>query len=361
MADQQTGHAALAALIVTYYEKIGLERLLPKLRFYQFADKKPLPPSSGKTIQWYRFRTQTAVTSNMTELTVPTQVYLSADTISATLVQRGAYARISDMIIMTAIDPILQDAATLMGEKAARTVDTFIRDNLGFMVADHAARSSMTANRIAQMAATGATARLWTVDGSQVTGDGFPLLQNNTRVAQSGLVAALTTSSLTVKNCQHAAMYLRNRDVDPMDDGLYVGIIHPIAAYDIMSSSGWKGWQKYSSPELMYKGEIGQVGGIRFVESSDAPAYTLSGDNLLTNSGTVYGTFVFGKHAYGVTDITGKANKQKGYSLYVKPAGSAGTADPVDQTSTVGFKMTMAAKILNKSAGVVIVSNSTSG
>ncbi len=360
MADQQSGHAALAALIVTYYEKVGLERLMPKLRFYQFADKKPLPPQSGKTIQFFRFRTQTAVTSNMTEMTVPAQVYISADTVAATIIQRGAYAKISDVLAMTAISPILQDAATLMGEKAARTVDTFIRDSLGFMVADHATRSSITANRIAQMASTGITARVWTVDGSQATGDGFPLLQNNTRLAQSGTVVSMTTSALTVKNCQHAAMYLRNRNVDPMDDGLFVGVIHPTVAYDVMSSSGWKGWQQYSSPELMYKGEIGQVGGIRFVESSDAPSYALSGDTLDTGSGTMYGTFVFGKHAYGVTEIAGKANKQKGYSLYIKPAGSAGTADPVDQQSTVGFKMTMAAKILNKSAGVIIVTNSTS-
>ena len=50
MADQQTGHAAVSGLVVTYYEKVGLERLLPKLRFYNFADKKPLPPRSGKTV-----------------------------------------------------------------------------------------------------------------------------------------------------------------------------------------------------------------------------------------------------------------------------------------------------------------------
>ena len=62
---------------------------------------------------------------------------------------------------------------------------------------------------------------------------------------------------------------------------------------------------------MMYKGEIGQVGGVRFVESSDAPAYALSGDTLDTSSGTVYGTFVFGKHAYGVTQLSGKGNKQK--------------------------------------------------
>jgi N4-gp56 family major capsid protein len=357
-----TTSAGLTGLIVTYYEKVGLERLLPKLRFYQFADKKPLPSKSGKTIQWYRFRQQSAVTTNMSEDTVPTQVYLSADTISATIVQRGAYAGISDMLTMTAIDPILEDAATLMGEKGARTVDTFIRDTLGFMVADHATRSSLTANRIAQMASTGITARVWTVDGSSTTGDGFPMLQNNTRVAQSSTVVSLTTSALTVKNAQHAAAYLRNRDVDPFDDGYYVGIINPINAYDLMTSGGWKGWQQYTSPEMMYKGEIGKVGGVRFVESSDAPAYSLSGDTLDTASGTMYGTLIFGKHAYGVTEISGKntGNRRKGFEMFIKPVGSAGTADPVNQTSTVGFKMTMAAKILNKSAGVWVISNSTS-
>ena len=358
-----TVSAGLTGLIVTYYEKIGLERLIPKLRFYQFGDKKPLPPQSGKTIQWYRFRTQTAVTTNMSEDTVPTQVYLSADTIAVTIVQRGAYAGIGDVLSMTAIDPILQDAATLMGEKGARTVDTFIRDTLGFMITDHASRSSNTANRVAQMASTaqGASPKIWTVDGSTTTGDGYPVIQNMTRLAQSSNVTALTSSGLTVRACQHAAAFLRNRNVDPFDDGYYVGIIHPICAYDVMASSGWKGWNTYTDPSKMYKGEIGKIGGVRFVESSDAPAYAMSGDTMTSAvSGTVYGTLVFGKHAYGVTEISAKSNKRKGYELFIKPHGSAGTADPVNQNATVGFKMTMAAKILNKSAGVWVVSNSIS-
>jgi N4-gp56 family major capsid protein len=210
------------------------------------------------------------------------------------------------------------------------------------------------------MASTGIAARVWTVTGDATTGDGYPLLQNATRVAQSSTIVSLTTSSLTVKALQHAAMYLRNRNVDPFDDGYYVGIIHPVAAYDVMVSSGWKGWQTYTSADLMYKGEIGRIGGVRFVESSDAPSYTLSGDTLDTGSGTVYGTLVFGKHAYGVTEIAGKQSKRKGYELFVKPHGSAGTADPVNQNATVGFKVTAAAKILNKSAGVWVISNSTS-
>jgi N4-gp56 family major capsid protein len=74
MAGQRTSGAGLSTLIVTYYEKVGLERMLPKLRFYEFGDKKPLPAQSGKTVQWYRFATQSAVTTNMTELTVPARL-----------------------------------------------------------------------------------------------------------------------------------------------------------------------------------------------------------------------------------------------------------------------------------------------
>jgi len=116
----------------------------------------------------------------------------------------------------------------------------------------------------------------------------------------------------------------------------------------------------YATHLSITKTEIGQVGGVRFVESADAPNYALSGDLFTaTNSGTVYGTIIFGPHAYGTTEIAGRANKQKGYEMYIKQLGSAGTADPVNQAATVGFKVTMASRILNKCAGVIVVSNTT--
>ena len=358
MAGQRTSGAGLSTLIITYYEKVGLERMLPKLRFYNFADKKPLPPQSGKTVQWYRFASQAAVTTNMTELTVPTQVILSATTINATLVQRGAYARVSDLLIMTAIDPLLEDAATLMGEKAAITVDTYIRQQIGFAVADIANRSALTST----CNATGIGVRMYSgrMDLGASNDEGFALMHNRVRLATSATVVGMTTSGLTVGQVQHGVMQLRNNNADPFDDGLYVGIIHPVMAYDLMVSSGWKGWQKYTTPETMYKGEIGQVGGVRFVESTNAPKYTLSGDLMTEHgvSGSVYGTIIFGPHAYGVTEISGQGNKQKGYEMFIKELGSAGTADPINQAATVGFKITMAARILNKSAGVILVNNS---
>jgi N4-gp56 family major capsid protein len=293
----------------------------------------------------------------MTELTVPSQVYLSASTVAATLIQRGAYSKVSDLLIMTAIDPILEDAATLMGEKAARTVDTYIHSQIGFHVKTAQARSALTTS----LKATGIAVRCYSgnIDLGASNQEGFALLHNNARLATSSTVASMTTSGLTVKQVQHAAMWLRTNNVDPFDDGLYVGIIHPKMAYSLMTASGWKGWQKYSSPELMYKGEIGQVGGVRFVESTDAPVYAITGDTMQTNSGSVYGTIIFGPHAYGVTEIAGQGNKQKGYEMFIKQLGSAGTSDPVNQAATVGFKITMASRILNKSAGVILVNNGT--
>ncbi len=58
----------------------------------------------------------------------------------------------------------------------------------------------------------------------------------------------------------------------------------------------------------------------------------------------VHATLVFGKDAYGVVDVDGKGAVQ----LIVKPHGSGGTADPLDQRATVGAKVTAyAAVVLN--------------
>ena len=58
----------------------------------------------------------------------------------------------------------------------------------------------------------------------------------------------------------------------------------------------------------------------------------------------VHCALVFGKDAYGVIDVEGKGAVQ----LIVKPHGSSGTADPLDQRATIGAKVTAyTAAILN--------------
>ena len=47
----------------------------------------------------------------------------------------------------------------------------------------------------------------------------------------------------------------------------------------------------------------------------------------------VYATLVFGENAYGTTELA-----DGGLALIVKQLGSAGTADPLNQRATVGWK-----------------------
>ena len=59
---------------------------------------------------------------------------------------------------------------------------------------------------------------------------------------------------------------------------------------------------------------------------------------------TLHNSIIFGADAYGVIDVAGSGTLQ----TIIKPRGSAGTADPLDQRSTVGAKvMGYTAKVLN--------------
>ena len=55
----------------------------------------------------------------------------------------------------------------------------------------------------------------------------------------------------------------------------------------------------------------------------------------------MFATLFLGKNAYGVTEVTGG-----GLQTIVKQKGSGGTADPLDQRSSVGWKAIETAEIL---------------
>ena len=57
----------------------------------------------------------------------------------------------------------------------------------------------------------------------------------------------------------------------------------------------------------------------------------------------IYSTLAVGKHGYHMVKLNGKST-----SFHAKPLGSAGTADPLDQLSTIGAKHTGAGLITNQ-------------
>lgn len=350
MADQKTTDAGLSGYFAQYYDKLALETLFPDLRAYQFAEKKPLPRGMGKTINFFRFVAPAAVKTNMTELTVPAQVYESTNSLSASIIQRGAYTQMDELVDLTSISPAIEDWSRQMGMRAARTVDSYIYQKIGFAVYEGASRSALYKDNKASNA-TGTAAKIWSGDNVE---NGFHIYHNKTKLSESANVTSIAATAFSVRSVQHAVKTLKTSDVSPMKDGRYVCLIHPEGEHDIQTATAWKTWNAYTSPELMYKGEIGEIAGVRFVSSTDVPNYALSGDTLSTASGNLHGAIVVGRGAYGATEIQG-SGQRAGFRIYIKRSGDQTTSDPVSQKVTVGFKMTMAARVLNKSAGLVVL------
>ena len=112
--------------------------------------------------------------------------------------------------------------------------------------------------------------------------------------------------------------------------GYYVAIIGPDTMYDLQEDEAFVKVSQYQDKENIYTGEVGRLFGVRLVETTEAKIFEGTG----ADGADVASVIVLGQYAYGVTSLKGAKPR-----VIVKPAGSAGTADPLDQISTVGWKM----------------------
>ena len=342
----QYSSGSLSSAVKIYYDALILERLEPEVRHLKLAPRKrPLPKNAGNQIEFTRFRSLDAG-GILTEGTAPTQLALSADKMTKTLRQLGDFIKVSDYVDMTMITPAIESAIEILKPQAAKSIDKYIRRCVSLVVRDAVKRSSLINDLKASEDITGITVRMHTGEDGY---DGFSLRANKARVGHSALVSSIARTALTVKTVREAVNFLRSRDVEPFDDGYYKGIAYPTAIKTLREDASWKNWHQYTSPELMEKGEAGAVEAVRFFQSTQAARYALTGDTLDASSAALYGTLIFGKNAYTVTELGS-------LETYVKPPNQYNQENPLNQYSTVGWKVNMAAAVTNKSAGVIVLS-----
>ena len=291
-----SGAEALSAEMKTFYDMTLIDEAQSNLVHDQFGQKRPIPKNGGKTIEFRKFAPLAKATTPLTEGVTPDGKSLSVSTITATVNQYGDFVTQTDMLELTSLDNTILEATKLLGRQAGLTLDTVVRDVLN--------------------------------SGTNVTY--CPKVAGGTETAVTSRSALDTTSQLTVKVIQQVVAKLRGQNA-PTIGGKYVAIIHPYVAYDLMRDPEWIDAHKYANPTNLYEGEIGEIAGVRFVQTTEAKVY----------DGGVFSTLFLGEGAYGVTEITGG-----GLQTIVKQKGSAGTADPLDQRSSVGWKAVKTAEIL---------------
>ena len=285
--------AGLSAENKTFYDMTLIEEASAELVHDQFAQKRPIPKNGGKKIEFRKFASLPKATTALTEGVTPDGKSLNVTTVDATVAQYGDYIVQSDMLELTAIDNTIVEATKVLGRQAGLTLDTITRNVM----------QSGTYVFYAPKA-----------DGTVVD-------------SREGLD---DTCKLTASVVKRVAALLKGNNA-PKIDGSYVAIIHPYVAYDLMNDPEWIDAHKYAQPENIYNGELGKIGGVRFVESTEAKVY----------EGGVFGCLIFGANAYGVTEVEGG-----GLQTIIKQKGSAGTSDPLDQRSSIGWKAVKTAEIL---------------
>ena len=282
----------------TYYDRKLLEIAKTKFVYALFGQKRPIPKANGKTAEFRRFNlfTPSTTTNKLTEGVTPSSQSISQSKVEATVDQYGAYVEVSDLLDMTSYDPLTANMVELLGEQMGTLLDWITRD-------------AMAAGASDQFAAGRANA------------------------------ASLTAADkLTIDEVRKAVRTLKKNKARKFTNGRkehFICICDPDATYDLQGDSLWQDVSKYSNAEAIYSGEIGRMFGVVFVESTEAPIDLHTATNPVNSTVDVHHSFIFGADAYGTVDIAGSGAVQ----TIIKPAGSAGTADPLDQRSTIGAKI----------------------
>ena len=309
----------LSGLMSTFYDKVFLERAQAELRHDFGATVKNLSLNQGKSIIFNRLTPLALVSSALTEAVNPTSAEMTTTQVTATIADYGAYTLVGSLFAMTSIDEDLKEHVSVHGQNAGESIDALIRIELS---------ASGTRQLVATTAAVSSTSAIHTSD------------------------------VITGLEIRKAVRTLKLNKAPRFPGATYRGVIGPQVAMDLMGNSEWLDAHRYTTSDAIERGVIGKLHGVEFVETNQ-PEVALSGgfSTSTTDVANVYTTFIFGRGAYGIVNL-GSVTAPK---IYVKNPGVNSTDNPLNQFSTVGWKMPFAVKMLNANWCIKVMTGATNG
>jgi N4-gp56 family major capsid protein len=318
--------ASITNPVNLFYDRVLLERATPLLLHTAFGQVRDIPQGNTNVINFRRYSAFAAATTALSagagEGVTPAGTDMSITDVPCTVLQYGAFTVVTDFLAMTTMDPVFTEAAQILGEQAGLTLDT------------------LCANVV------------WATTSVQYADATSPK-------ANAALVDLVAADVLTATDMDIAIAHLMGHNaknittmVNP-DTGYsttpvapsYVAIIHPRTINVLYGITGFQPVELYAraASDIM-PGEIGKYRQLRFVASTNV---NNGGAGTFATAGaggiTVDAMLILAKNAFGVTRIAGNAMQN-----IRKELGSSGTADPLNQRATSGWKATFGAVILNQ-------------
>lgn len=295
-----TETGSLSAEMKTFYEKRLLDQAEPLLVHNQFGDKYPIPANNGKKIEFRKYSALPKALTALTEGVTPAGNSLTVTTEEGTVKQYGDWIQLSDMLQMTAIDNNVVQATKLLSSQAGRTLDTVTREVLA------GGTNVIYAPKV--------------VDGAETE-----VLSRSTLTPECVLTPFVVMRAAATLEAMNT----------PKIDGSYVLIIHPYCRETLQESPGWVDVVKYKEGNNTFSGEIGKIGDVRVVTTSEAKVINDSTCPVVesTTYYSVFTSLLLGANAYGVTEL-----ENGGLQHIVKQLGYG--EDPLNQRSSCGWKAT---------------------
>ncbi len=282
-----TDSTGLSPAMQTFYNRTLLRTFEPELVHLQFGEIYPMPLNNGLIMNMRKLVPLATDTTALKEGDPGEGVLMSEVQQVVQLKQYGKYGNFSDLFDMANLDVNLSRKIEAFANQGARSIDAVVREELA------------TCTNV--IYAGGKTSR-----------------------------AALTpTDKLTSVELRKAVKMLKKANAQRFN-GYYIAIVGPDVTYDLQDDDAFVKVSQYQDKENIYTGEVGRLFGVRLVETTEAKIFEGKG----ASGADVASVIVLGKYAYGVTSWKGAKPR-----VIVKPSGSAGTADPLDQISSVGWKM----------------------
>lgn len=287
-----------------FYAKAFIKNHQGKLVHGQFGEKLTYPKHSGDVVNIRGLSPYPVKTTPLQEGVTPAPNTMNFYYVEVPVYQYGAFTPITDFASFASRDDVLVRDAEELSSQSGRTIETIDVEALN--------------------------AGMSVLYAPAMNASGVITAEVNSRDALNN------ACKFSIEAIFRAVNYLKVQDAELVDGNSYVAIIHPNVEYDVMTNPKFVDIVKYAAVERIFNGEIGKIGKVRFVVSSFAKIFYNSG---ATKSGStkydVYSTLVIGKDAYKVLEIEGQ-----GMQTIIKPLGSGGTADPLNQRATQGWKTT---------------------
>lgn len=283
--------------------------------------KYSLARRSGKTMIWRRYDALALAKTPLSEGLPPGGKSKTKTDLSATIAPYGDFIEDSDMVFDYQPDAHSVENVELLGQQMGETFDELYRD-------------------------------MWTGATNEVFANGTSDLTVSQILDRNDLDRAIrllrVNKAKTFSPAVQASQKIGTMPIMPS----YWGMCDERMYFDIRHMEGFVLPVEYANSTGLVAGEGGSdKNGIRYLISPNgyfltgATGVTIAANDVKNTGGfaDVYSLFLVGQEAAGGINVAGGNG-----GVIRKGLGSAGTADPLDQRATIGWKKYDARKILNQ-------------